>query len=118
MSLILYLKDRLRASGSVPNYFSFIKQWVTSVTGDVNAFNAPEISIMKKGVVKNCMHVPSFVPGIPPSLFKSIIHFLQVMTPRPHNRGIASGLFHPGKTKYRYSKLKFVHNTSPRLEAR
>ena len=110
LSLILYLKDRLRASGSVLSYLSSIKQWVTSVTGDVNAFNAPEISVMKKGVVKNCMHVPSVVPGIPPSLFKSIIHFLHVMTPRPHVMIIA--LLVGYSTLVRQSNLIVYSNSS------
>ena len=78
------MKDRLNASGSVLNYLSSVKTWGTSAAGNTAVFEAPEILIMKRGIVKNCSHAPSVAPSLSPLDFKAIIVYMHNMTPRPH----------------------------------
>ena len=66
------------------NYFSSIKIWVTSNVGELSVFNAPEITVMKRGLFKNSSHIPTRAPGVTPEDFKCIINFLSSLTPPPY----------------------------------
>ena len=79
----MFLKDRLRAPGSILNYFSSVKIWVTAGPGDSSAFLAHEIATLKRGLSKNSPHVATQAPAITPSDFKAIIDFLYGLSPRP-----------------------------------
>ena len=83
LSFLLWLKDRLKASGSILNYFSSVKSWVAPASGRANVFEAPEIATMKRGIIKNSLHVLSVAPPISPKIFKSIICYMHRLCPRP-----------------------------------
>ena len=83
LSFLLFLKDRLKSSRSILNYFSSVKIWVSAGPGYSKAFNAHEISTLKRGLSKDSVHVPSQAPALSPSDFKSIIDFLHGLNPRP-----------------------------------
>ena len=83
LSFLLFLKDNLKAPGSIKNYFSSVKLWVKAGPGTAAAFDTPEIKVMKRGISKSSTHIISKAPGIPPIEFKMIIDFLFTLTPPP-----------------------------------
>lgn len=84
MSFLLFLSDRLRSPGAILNYFSSVKVWVRSTAGGGAAFEAPELSTFKRGILKMSKHVVARATPVSPREFKAIILALSNMSPKPH----------------------------------
>lgn len=54
-----HLANLHAAPGSIKNYISGAKTWISDHCGSVNAFLAPQLSTLVKGFIKNSTHVPS-----------------------------------------------------------
>ena len=83
LSFLLHLSSILRSPGAVLNYFSSIKIWVCTMPGEHQSFLAHKIAVMKKGILKSAVHVPSPAPGISPSEFLAVIDYLHHASPVP-----------------------------------
>lgn len=54
-----HLANLHAAPGSIKNYMSGAKTWVSDHCGNINAFLAPQLSLLIKGFTKNSTHVTS-----------------------------------------------------------
>ena len=84
LSFLLFLKDRLKSVNSIMNYFSTVKLWVIAAGGDKEVFNAPEVYMMKRGLIKNSTHAPSKAPNITPSEFQLVVTRIRSLNPCPY----------------------------------
>ena len=50
MAFITYLSTRLKAPGSVFNYFSSVKTWFSSIKGAAPLFESYHVQVLKRGV--------------------------------------------------------------------
>ena len=84
LSYLLFLKDRLKSVNSIMNYFSTVKLWVIAAKGNVDVFNAHEISLMKRGLIKNSTHEPAKAPIISPEELAMVVAHMRSLDPCPH----------------------------------
>ena len=64
-------------------YFNTVKSWVLAGSWDSSVFSAPEVQLLKKGIVRTSSHIPVPASPPPPADFKRIILFLTSLHPTP-----------------------------------
>ena len=84
ISFLLYLKDKVKAPGTVMNYYSSVKIWVTSHNPHAPSFSSNEVKLMKRAIFKSSSHVPKQAPALTPTHFTSIIRFMYTLRPPPY----------------------------------
>ena len=78
LSFVIFLRDRLKAPGSVLNYLSGVRTWVAATSGVTAPFESYQVSILKKGIANVMNHTPSQATPISPALLMNIVNSLCV----------------------------------------
>ena len=81
LSYILSLSDKYKSPGTILNYLSGARTWVTALRGDTRAFDAYPVDLMKRGVQRSSSHTPSRAPALSPHHLVSVFTFLQDVGP-------------------------------------
>lgn len=81
LSFLLHLASRLKAPGSVFNYFSSVKTWFASETGAAPLFESYHVRVLKRGIKKNTTHVVTRALPLAPDDLKRIVCFLGHLGP-------------------------------------
>ena len=76
LSYLLVLGKTGKTPGTIMNYLSGAKTWVKASLGAVSAFDSYPVSIMKRGIYNNSVHVPKKAHPITPSALKGIVRYL------------------------------------------
>lgn len=78
-----HLENIHAAPGSVKNYLSGARTWITEHQGSPQAFLSPQLAQLVKGFVKNSSHVTSRAPPLQPQHIYAICRFLDQSSAAP-----------------------------------
>lgn len=78
-----YLANLHAAPGSVKNYMSGAKTWVSDHCGSINAFLAPQLGLLMKGFAKKSTHIPSRAQPLQPRHIEAICKMLDSVPSAP-----------------------------------
>lgn len=76
LALLVHLDTRLRSPGAVLNYFSGVKTWLETMTGETAIFNSYQVKTLKRSITKNSNHIVTRARPLTPLEFKDLIVFL------------------------------------------
>ena len=76
LAFLIHLTTRLRAPGSVFNYFSSVKTWFSGITGSSSLFDSYHVKTLKKGVTKLLNHTVNRVVLLSPKDLSKVVHLL------------------------------------------
>ena len=57
LSFLLFLSDRVASPGTIMNYFSAVRLWVTANNPGAEAFLAHEVKLIKRAIYKLSTHI-------------------------------------------------------------
>ena len=81
MAYTLHLNDALASPGAVLNYMSGARTWVRLMGGDVSAFDAYPVALIKRGVKRTSSHVPAPAPPLTRGALSLVISYLRLSGP-------------------------------------
>lgn len=77
------LANKHAAPGSIKNYLSGAKSWLSEHGGSVASFASPQLSQLVKGLTKNSGHIPTQAPPLGPHHVRAICDFLDASPAAP-----------------------------------
>lgn len=76
LSYLRHLQLRLKAPASVANYLSGARTWIAHNLGNTAPFTTYPVSVLKKGIARNSLHLVHQAPSLSPDSLRHVLLYL------------------------------------------